>query len=402
MRFRNKLVYWAGLIRRGVKKLRPPEPYDGPEILTDRYRIAVHFADDPVNLYQIRQWYAPLREINTKWPVLVVARKSATAKILLEESGLDVAYAQRIVDLEAIAETQPLDVVLYVNQNHRNFQMMRYPNPSDVFINHGESDKAYMESSQHKAYDYAFVAGEAAAQRLSNALWGYDVEQRTVRIGRPQMEFMTGVQPYPDDSRVTVLYAPTWEGDLQAMSYGSVVTHGERLVQWLLQHPKYRVIYRPHPRSGTYSSEYRQAHERILKSIERANSEDPSAHHMYDTSAELTWQLRSPELVVCDISAMLYDRLAIGKPLLVARPESERAEVANRGYLTDCEWLKTGDLENLETVLRETLYDETKLGKLKEWSVYYFGDTSEVSAMQKFGDAIERLLLEGARRRGVR
>ena len=198
MRFRNKLVYWAGLIRRGVKKLRPPEPYDGPEILTDRYRIAVHFADDPVNLYQIRQWYAPLREINTKWPVLVVARKSATAKILLEESGLDVAYAQRIVDLEAIAETQPLDVVLYVNQNHRNFQMMRYPNPSDVFINHGESDKAYMESSQHKAYDYAFVAGEAAAQRLSNALWGYDVEQRTVRIGRPQMEFMTGVQPYPD------------------------------------------------------------------------------------------------------------------------------------------------------------------------------------------------------------
>ena len=78
--------------------------------------------------------------------------------------------------------------MLYVNQNTRNFQMFRYGRRWHVFINHGESDKMYMTTNQYKAYDYAFIAGDAARERLSRVLWDYDLDQRAIPIGRPQAD----------------------------------------------------------------------------------------------------------------------------------------------------------------------------------------------------------------------
>src|SRR5699024_3896648 len=134
------------------------------------FRVGVYFADSDVNLYQIRQWYAPLQELAKRWPVLILARNAAGAQQMLAESALDVAFVPKVADLEQIVLEQPLDIILYVNQNTRNFQMMRYAHRWHVFINHGESDKMYMTSNQYKAYDVAFVAGDAARARLSRAL----------------------------------------------------------------------------------------------------------------------------------------------------------------------------------------------------------------------------------------
>jgi hypothetical protein len=132
---------------------------------TQHFRVGVYFADSDVNIYQMRQWYAPLRELSKTHPVVVLARNPAGAKLLMEESGLEVAFVQKVTEIEEFLETQPLDVVLYVNQNTRNFQMMRYGRRWHVFINHGESDKMYMVSNQYKSYDYAFIAGDAARER---------------------------------------------------------------------------------------------------------------------------------------------------------------------------------------------------------------------------------------------
>ncbi len=79
-----------------------------------------------------------------------------------------------------------------MNQNTRNFQMFRYGQRWHVFINHGESDKMYMSTNQYKAYDYAFVAGDAARNRLSRVLWDYDLDRRTFAIGRPQADHYSG------------------------------------------------------------------------------------------------------------------------------------------------------------------------------------------------------------------
>ncbi len=50
-----------------------------------RIRIAVYFADTRVNLYQIRQWYAPLAELAADHPVAIITRSpGATLAIMAE------------------------------------------------------------------------------------------------------------------------------------------------------------------------------------------------------------------------------------------------------------------------------------------------------------------------------
>ena len=48
----------------------------------------VYFADGAVNMYQMRQWYAPLRELAKTWPVVVLSRnaRGALAPCALNES----------------------------------------------------------------------------------------------------------------------------------------------------------------------------------------------------------------------------------------------------------------------------------------------------------------------------
>ena len=191
--------------------------------------IAVYFADTRVNLYQIRQWYAPLAELAREHPVAIISRSPGTMMTLLDEAPVPAVYLRRVTDLERFVAEQRLRLVLYVNQNTKNFQMFRYGRMWHVFVNHGESDKMYMTTNQYKAYDYAFVAGQAAKDRLARKLWNYDLDRRVLEIGRPQADHFAGELPFTPDDRTVVLYAPTWEGDRPAAAYGSIASHGERL-----------------------------------------------------------------------------------------------------------------------------------------------------------------------------
>ena len=364
----------------------------------NRYRVGVYFADSDVNIYQMRQWYAPLQELSKTHPVLLIARHPAGAKLLMEESGLDVAFTQKVTDIEKLLEQQPLEVVLYVNQNTRNFQMMRYGRRWHVFINHGESDKMYMVSNQYKTYDYAFIAGNAARERLDRVLWDYDLDSRTFSIGRPQTDHLSGEPPFTPGERTVVFYAPTWEGDRPAASYGSVASHGEDLVRKLLETGRHRVVYRPHPRSGVVDAEFGAANERIIAALDEANRKDPSAQHVYDTSPSLGWQLSLPDVAICDISAMVYDRLATGKPLMITRPVAADAEVDEGGYLSVCEWLSADQTASIDEVLDGVIGDAAARERLVTWSKHYFGDTAQGAPTQRFHDAIEVLIAKADER----
>jgi len=352
----------------------------------------VYFADGAVNMYQMRQWYRPLQELSKLWPVVVLSRSATGAEKLLEEGGPPVAFVPKVRDLERFIAKQDIRIVLYVNQNTRNFQMFRYGRRWHVFINHGESDKMYMTTNQYKAYDYAFVAGQAARDRLSRTLWDYDIDRRTIEIGRPQADHYSGTLPYTPDDRTVVLYAPTWEGDRPSAHYGSIATHGETLVKKLLATGSHRVVYRPHPRSGVVDDEYGAAHRRILSAIDAANAADATAHHIYDDGPELGWQLASADVAIVDISAMVYDRLAAGKPLLITRPADERASVDTRGYLSDCEWLTVDGSYDIVAEVERVRADDEAIAKLRMWVQHYFGDTTPGVATAKFHAAIERLM----------
>ncbi|MCC2029369.1 CDP-glycerol glycerophosphotransferase family protein [Microbacterium sp. YMB-B2] len=358
----------------------------------NHYKVAVYFADGAVNMYQMRQWYRPLAELQKLWPVVVLARNAGGAEKLLDEDAPPVAFVPTVRDLERFIAKQDIRIVLYVNQNTRNFQMFRYGRRWHVFINHGESDKMYMTTNQYKAYDYAFVAGQAARDRLSRTLWDYDVDTRTLEIGRPQADHYSGSLPYTPDDRTVVLYAPTWEGDRPSAHYGSIATHGEALVAGLLATGRHRVIYRPHPRSGVLDPEYGAAHRRVLAAIAEANAADAAAHHVHDDGPELGWQLVAADVAIVDISAMVYDRLAAGKPLMITRPVDERASIDVGGYLSDCEWLTAEGAAGIVAEVDRVRADEDAVARLRIWVQHYFGDTTPGVATAKFHAAVEHLM----------
>jgi hypothetical protein len=303
-----------------------------------------------------------------------------------------VTYVRTVVSLEETIAQQDIRIVFYVNQNTRNFQMMRYGRMWHVFINHGESDKMYMTTNQFKAYDYALVAGDAAINRLQRVLWDYDFDKRALKIGRPQADHYSGELPYTPDDRTVVLYAPTWEGDRAGAAYGSIASHGEALVGALLATGRHRVIYRPHPRSGVVDPVYGAANQRIIAAIEAANGRDPAAQHIFDDKPELGWQLAAADMAVVDISAMVYDRLAAGKPLMVTRPVNPEAEIDEGGYLSACDWIDADRAGEIVQRLDELSHDAAAAERLRMWVERYFGDTSPGETTKRFHAAVQKLM----------
>jgi hypothetical protein len=362
-----------------------------------RFQVAVYFADGAVNMYQMRQWYRPLAELAETWPVVVLSRNATGARALVDESGLPVAFVPTVRDLERYVASQDIRVVLYVNQNTRNFQMFRYGRRWHVFINHGESDKMYMTTNQFKAYDYAFVAGEAARERLSRVMWDYDLEARTIAIGRPQADHYSGALPYVPDDRTVVLYAPTWEGDRPSAHYGSIATHGEALTAAVLASPRHRLVYRPHPRSGVVDPAYGAANARIIAAIGAANAADRTAQHVFDDGPELGWQLSSADVAIVDISAMVYDRLAADRPLMITRPVDPAAIVDMHGYLSACDWLDDDKASDIIAETDHVLGDPEAVSRLGYWVERYFGDTAPGAPTARFHAAIQHLMDEWER-----
>ncbi|MTE22905.1 CDP-glycerol glycerophosphotransferase family protein [Microbacterium sp. ZXX196] len=385
------LVRKAVDARRAHREVRRTLAAAGP-LPAGRFRVAVYFADGDVNMYQMRQWYRPLQRLAETWPVVVLSRQATGARALLADGALPVAFVPEVRSIESFLREQDIRVVLYVNQNTRNFQMFRYGRRWHAFINHGESDKMYMTTNQFKAYDYALIAGQAARRRLERALWDADLDRRAIEIGRPQADhFAEGVALEADD-RTVVLYAPTWEGDRAQAAYGSIRSHGEALVAALLADPRFRLVYRPHPRSGVVDEEYGEANVRIVRAIEAANAEDPSAGHVYDDGPDLGWQLAAADVAVVDISAMVYDRLATGRPMLVTRPVSAEAEVDTAGYLGDCEWLDGAQAARIVDAVDRLAGDPDASARLESWVRHYFGDTTPGAPSARFHAAIETLM----------
>lgn len=355
------------------------------------YRTALYFADDMLNAYQARQWYEPLRELSEHFPIVVITRNAETSVQLQRECPLPIYFAKTITDIERLIDSQRIDMVFYVNQNIRNFQMLRFNRPAHVFISHGESEKAYMWSNQLNAYDYVFSAGEAAKERIATHLRRFNVDTQCKLIGRPQIDVAYSAPISLNKDYPTVLYAPTWEGDRPSMSYGSVASHGVELVTALIASGRYNVIVRPHPRSGVNSANYAKALDRISETV-AASSTEQSPTYYFDQSPQWGWQWAMSDLCVTDISAAAYDFMSTGKPLVITTPASGLATVHDSPALTRVPALASSESSGIVPLVDRML--ATPDSDYKDLVKHYFGDTSSGASMRRFIDAALEVMHE--------
>lgn len=316
------------LARRRVAKRLALQPSELPR---DQFDVVVHFADKAPAMYQLRSWLEPLLVLNEQVSVVVVVRQGEVALQLMEDPTfpLPVFLAVQHDEIDDFIDKYHPKVALYVNHNQRNFVMLWHPNLIHVYLGHGESDKIGISASnQMKAYDYVYVAGDAAIDRAKRRLVLYDADDRMIKVGRPQTDVVIDYRPTPTNKLRTVLYAPSWEGDRISNSYGSVRTHGRAMIRSLINSGQYRVIFRPHPLSGQRATNYGESVSEISRMLTAANQTDPGANHLTDTTPALDWQLQAADACIADISAVAFDWLATGKPMVVAKPKNPQANVS--------------------------------------------------------------------------
>lgn len=348
-------------------------PVGMPDKRTDEDRLGraftqsvlVYFPNGADALYQLRPWFAALRALDAAHGVVAVFKDSRTAALVRTESGLDCVTLARYGQLDEILALSDVKLALYVNHDPINFECLRFTSLVHVYLGHGDSDKGVSVSNQVKAYDFCFLAGQAALDRTSAGVMLYDASARSVLIGQPQLDAPAPV-PQPDPSRSTVLYAPTWEASQPSVSYGSLLTHGSAVVDALAG--THRVVYRPHPLNGVIDPAYGEADAAIRARADRV-----------DTDVPLEQSFADADLLITDVSAVTLNWLPTGKPVLVCRP---RVPVPP-SRLMDTLPLLDEDADVAALVAQHLSTDPSAAAR-RDLIEYYLGDTSPGAATERF------------------
>jgi hypothetical protein len=114
------------------------------------------------------------------------------------------------------------DLVLYPFNAQSNCRMCTNRQTRHVFVGHGESEKAASHKPILRIYDHVAVAGRLACHRLieSRIFTQEDVDGgRIILLGDT---FVQRADWLRLDPKGAVLYAPTWEGGLDAENYSSI------------------------------------------------------------------------------------------------------------------------------------------------------------------------------------
>ncbi len=228
----------------------------------------LYFSGSPESAYQAAMWLEPLSRLSERERPVVMLRERVLVPPL-ELTALPVVCVPSAVHLMNV-DLSSVRVALYPANVGKNIHLLRVPHIKHVFIGHGDSDKLASVNPFSKAYDEVWTAGRAGRDRYELAEVGVRDED-LVEVGRPQLSDVS--RQAPDCAIPTVLYAPTWEGWTNDPGNTSVLGGGENIVRELLAaQPPVRVLYKPHPFTGTVNPAAGVAHRRIVALLEKANA----------------------------------------------------------------------------------------------------------------------------------
>ncbi|MEU4894719.1 hypothetical protein AB0B12_28970 [Streptomyces sp. NPDC044780] len=288
--------------------------------------VGMYFSGGTTSAYQANMWLSTLSALDGK-PIIVLRERFMVQKI--EATDVPIVCLPKVAHLMRL-EHSTLKVLLHPANSGKTSQVLRIPSIKHAFINHGESDKLSSCNPYAKAYDEVWVAGPAARERYQLADIGVE-DKDVVEVGRPQL---APIRPYAgvptgalggagDEHFTTVLYAPTWEGWDGNPGNTSVILAGENIVRRLLADPKVRLLYKPHPMTGSVDPRAGRADERIRAMIAEANGKRTGARPGPEAAAELT--RRADELNRLTSTSFRPSADEIERMKLQGAPDGDRA-----------------------------------------------------------------------------
>ncbi|MFF8640032.1 hypothetical protein [Streptomyces sp. NPDC015345] len=244
--------------------------------------VGMYFSGGSTSAYQANMWLSTLSKLDGK-PLIVLRERFMVQKI--DATDVPIICFPKVATMFSL-ETSTLKMLLHPANAAKTSQVLRIPTIKHAFINHGESDKLSSCNPYAKAYDEVWVAGPAARDRYQLADIGVE-DKDVVEVGRPQLSPILPFSGAPTGPYTTVLYAPTWEGWDGNPGNTSVVLAGENIVRELLADPGVRLLYKPHPMTGSQDPRAGAANERIKAMILAANTKRSGARPGPEAAAEL-------------------------------------------------------------------------------------------------------------------
>lgn len=315
--------------------------------------VALYLSGDAASVYQADMWLATLERTAPR-SVVVLRERSVMER--LAPTSLPVVCVPDATTLMSLG-LPTVRAALYPANVGKNIHLLREPHILSVFVGHGDSDKNASFNPFTRVYDEVWVAGPAGRERYRRAQVGV-VDTDVREVGRPQAAGLAALPVRSGAEIPTLLYAPTWEGWNEEQDYGSVAHLGVRLVEHLLaSDAPVRIIYRPHPFTGRRRPEVRAAHARIIELLDAANARagrpapplpplvdepaDAASREAAVQARDSAWFASSPaahlvvaprtgvsmdacmtvaDVLVTDVSSVLSDWLATGRPFGLAVP----------------------------------------------------------------------------------
>lgn len=285
--------------------------------------VGMYFSGGTSSAYQANMWLSTLAALDGK-PIIVLRERFMVQKI--DATDIPIVCIPKVVNLMRL-EHSTLKVLLHPANSGKTSQVLRIPSIKHAFTNHGESDKLSSCNPYAKVYDEVWVAGPAARERYQLADIGVE-DKDVVEVGRPQLAPIAPYAGTPTGAYTQVLYAPTWEGWDGNPGNTSVILAGENIVRALLADPGVRLLYKPHPMTGSVDPRAGQANERIKAMIAQANVGRAGARPGPEAAAELA--RRAEELRQLTTTSFRPDTDELERMLLQGAPDGDRAAAVER------------------------------------------------------------------------
>ncbi|MFD8324676.1 hypothetical protein [Streptomyces lydicus] len=283
-----------------------------------RPTVGMYFSGGSSSAYQANMWLSTLAALDGN-PIIVLRERFMVQKI--EATDVPIVCIPKVANLMRL-EHSTLKVLLHPANSGKTSQILRIPSIKHAFTNHGESDKLSSCNPYAKAYDEVWVAGPAARDRYQLADIGIE-DKDVIEVGRPQL---APIRPYagpPAGRLTTVLYAPTWEGWDGNPGNTSVILAGENIVRELLADENVRLLYKPHPMTGSVDPRAGAANARIQAMITEANGRRSGARPGPEAAAELA--RRDEALAALTTTAFRKSADELERMRLQGTPEEGRA-----------------------------------------------------------------------------
>ena len=436
------VVAWALVLAAETRRARPrsrvPEAVQAAvsELAPD---LVLYYGGTADALYQLEMWLPTFESSDHR--TLVVLRDREALR-LLRPTSLPVLCIPAGTALVAF-DLSTVRGALFVSNAATNIHLIRKGGMRTAFIGHGDSDKSSSRSPFTKVYDEIWVAGPAGAERYAG--WETALVGDRIRlVGRPQAVAAPQRVRHPGEP-ATVLYAPTWEGWGDELYHSSLPHLGVELVQRLLETPGIRVLYRPHPLTGTRDAAVRRAHHEVVALLQEAGAQvhhdvapaeaTPSAEvdglALMDAAArsdaagaaqrepgaieefwaaepasthrvvEGSWPgvnscFEQSDVLVADVSSVVSDWLALDRPLGLTNPEGLDAREFGERFPSSRAGLLVGpDLHGLDALVADLVsgQDRTRAQRAVERE-HLLGTPPEAGA-ERFRGALD-LLVEQA------